>query len=206
MPLVKLVNEGTRAWGLWKITESEEELSAEMQRVENIPATLQHSSKRLEWLSGRVLTQCLLASKGAAYAGMVKNEHGKPSLKHSPYYISLTHSFPFVGAIIDIEKEVGIDLEQPKDKLLRVGPRVLSESELKDAGSDKLKHCIYWCSKEALIKIHGRKDLILAQNLYIEPFILASRGQILGRIIVNDDERSIPLYYQVFDAFVMVFN
>jgi 4'-phosphopantetheinyl transferase len=206
MPLEKTVNEGTWGWALWKITEDETELQLISQFDEPVPTTITNSQKRLEWIAGRILTRNLLAKFAVPYTGMIKDEYGKPFLKDSMWQISLSHSFPFVAVILHREKPVGIDLEQPKDKLLRVAPRVLSPSEREDAGTDVTKHCIYWCAKETLIKIYGKKDLILAENLIISPFSQAMEGHIIGRIIVSDNERSIPLYYQVFPGFVLVFN
>jgi 4'-phosphopantetheinyl transferase len=206
MPIEKLVNDGKRVWALWKITESEDEFRALQKLKEIIPSTITNEQKRLEWLAGRVITHCLLAQFNLSYNGLTKNEFGKPFLLDYPFHISLSHSFPYVAAIIDKHNEVGIDLEQPKEKLFRVASRVFSPDELKDAGNDLTKHCIYWCAKEALIKIYGKKDLILAENLRISPFPLENQGEIIGRIIVTDSESLITLYYQVFPGFVLVFS
>jgi 4'-phosphopantetheinyl transferase len=206
MPLEIFEMGNQRAWALWRISESEAQIAELLRSGEPIPGSITNVQKRLEWLTGRLLTQSLLESFDLPYAGIVKDAFGKPFVKDSQAHLSLTHSFPLVGAILDQRQEVGIDLEQPKEKLLRVAPRVLSPSELSDAGSDVIKHCIYWCSKETLIKIHGRKDLTLSRDLIVQPFELASEGNITGRIIVNGEERLIPLYYRIFKQFVVVFN
>lgn len=206
MPIEKLVNEGKRVWALWKITESEDELRALQKLEETIPPSIANKQKRLEWFAGRVITHCLLAELKLPYNGLTKNEDGKPFLLDNPFHISLSHSFPYVAAIIDKHNTVGIDLEQPKEKLFRVASRVFSSDELMDAGKDLTKHCIYWCAKEALIKIYGKKDLILAENLRISPFSMANEGEIIGRIIVADTESLITLYYRIFPGFVLVFS
>ena len=206
MPLEIFEMGNQRAWALWRISESEAQIAELLRSSEPIPASISNAEKRLEWLTGRLLTQSLLESFNLPYTGIVKDAFGKPFVKNSPAHLSLTHSFPLVGAILDQRHEVGIDLEQPKEKLLRVAARVLSPSELSDAGSDIIKHCVYWCSKETLIKIHGRKDLTLSRDLIVQPFNLASEGNITGRIIVNAVERLIPLYYRIFKQFVVVFN
>jgi 4'-phosphopantetheinyl transferase len=206
MPLEIFETGGKRAWALWRITESEHELNDFLFSKEQIPASISNDQKRLEWLTGRLLTQTLLENFDLEYKGIVKDEFGKPYVRDSGVHLSLTHSYPFVGAIMDRVADVGIDLEQPKDKLLRVASRVLSAAELSDAGDDVVKHCIYWCAKETMIKIYGRKDLTLSSNLLISPFTRESEGNIIGRIIVNDRERVIPLYYRIFNQFVVVFN
>ena len=101
---------------------------------------------------------------------------------------------------------MGIDLEQPKEKLLRIASRVHHENELTDLGTDIVKHCIYWCAKESLIKWYGRKDLIFAENMFIEPFERHDEGDITGKIIIGGTETLIPLHYIVYTNFVLVFT
>jgi 4'-phosphopantetheinyl transferase len=206
MPLELFETGENRAWALWRIEESEQELQELTSFQEEIPSTITNSQKRMEWLAGRLLTRTLLENFGLTYGGITKDEHGKPFAADVEAHISLTHSYPYAGAIADRHEVVGIDLEQPKDKLLRIASRVLQADELADAGKDVSKHCVYWCAKETLIKIYGKKDLTLAENLRIEPFSLEREGKIVGRIIVKDSERVIPLTYKLFDRFVVVFN
>ena len=206
MPLEVFETGDKRAWALWRITENETELTQLLSQREDVPQTISNPQKRLEWITGRLLTQTLLENFDLAYNGIVKDEYGKPYAFDQDIHLSLSHSFPFVAVIVDKRSTVGIDLEQPKEKLLRVATRVLSASELTDAGDSVVKHCVYWCAKETLIKIYGKKDLTLSSNLFIEPFQLVTEGNIIGRIIVNEVERLIPLYYRIFSQFVIVFN
>lgn len=206
MPLERLVHEGPRTWALWNITETEDELAATLTDGQQISPTIHNPQKRLEWFAGRVLTQRLLEKRSLPFRGIVKDVHGKPFLSGYPFHLSLSHSYPFVAAILDEHHPVGIDLEQPKAKLIRVAPRVLAPDELADAGTVLIKHCVYWCAKESLIKIYGKKNLVLAENIHVTAFELEQSGHIVGRIIVNKQETMIPLYYRVFSDFVLVFS
>ena len=181
-------------------------LDRKIQQYERIPLNLTNPMKRLEFLAGRVLLQELLKGWDLEFTGLTKDDQGKPHFKNIHCHLSLSHSYPYVAAIIDRKKSVGIDLEQPKDKLLRIAPRVLSQEELKNAGSDIVKHCVYWCAKEALIKIYGKRHLTLAQHLLISPFSLQKEGNLTGRIIANNTVVSVPLYYRVYDNFVVALN
>lgn len=207
MPLEKLHHSSTnRAWGLWLITETEAELLELLQHTETIPDHIKHEQKRLEFCVGRVLAKTLLEKLNLPFEGIVKDAFGKPFFRNNTINLSLSHSYPYVGALIDTSKSVGIDVEQIKAKLLKIAPRVLHVTELNDAGDNAVKHCIYWCAKEALIKIYGKKDLIFAENLLITPFTLQQAGVITGKIIVNTTETTISLYYEVHNNFVVVFN
>lgn len=205
MPLEKLVVELGRSWALWRIEEEEDTL-AHIVPFEKISDTITSPQKRLEWIAGRVLVKEVMEAMDLNYQGIVKDEFGKPFPEGYDYQLSLSHSFPFVAVLLDKYESVGIDLEQPKEKLLRIAPRIHSEDELADAGNDIIKHCIYWCAKEALIKIYGKKDLIFSENMKILPFHRQTNGDIIGKIIVKDVERVIPLWYQVTKEFVLVFN
>ncbi len=206
MPVEKIISDANRSWGLWLIQESEVALQQQLGNQFQIPDSFTNLKKRLEWLAGRLLIRELLSSMHVSFEGILKDQYGKPFLKNCPHHISLSHSYPYVAAIVDVEKTVGIDLEQPKEKLLRIAPRVLATAELADAGENLTKHCVYWCAKETLIKVYGKKDLILAENLQISPFELKKEGNITGRIIVKDSTTDLPLVYRVFDDFVITFN
>ncbi len=206
MSLQKIVTENGRAWALWQISETEAAFAKMLDGAEAMPTGLTHPTKRLEWLAGRVLLKAVFAHLNVPYTGITKNEHGKPSAIGNTFHVSLSHSFPFVAALVDENGPAGIDLEQPKTKLFRVAHRIFHPDELRDAGNDLIKHCVYWCAKEALVKIHGKKDLIFASNLYVFPFSLAGTGDIHGRIIAGGTETIIPLHYQIFPGFVLVFN
>ena len=207
MPLEKLEYQGEeRSWGIWRISESELALLDQVRDYESIPETITHAEKRLEFIAGRVLARNLLEALGKPFQGVTKDVYGKPFFKQNTYQLSLSHSYPYVAALTDKRKSVGIDLEQVKQKLLKIGPRVLNASELEDAGTDEVKHCIYWCAKEALIKIYGKKDLVFSEHLLISPFKLGKNGHLVGKIIMNGSETSVPLQYFIFDSFVVVLN
>ena len=203
MPVERTYSSEDSIWGLWKIDEDETALTSQIPS-DQVPASLTNPMKRLEFLAGRSLIPSLMEEWDLKYLGVEKDSFGKPFLTGSKFHISLTHSYPYVAAILHKKKNVGIDLEQPKDKLLRIAPRVLSPDELQDAGQDVTKHCIYWCAKESLIKIYGKKDLVLARNLQIAPFQRYPSGHLVGRILANNTETAIPLSYLVSDNFVVV--
>ena len=207
MPLQKLeFQPEKRAWGIWKILEDEQSLLNQVIDYESISDTITHPEKRLEFIAGRVLARNLVEALGRPFEGVVKDVYGKPFYKQNTFQLSLSHSYPYVAALTDINQSVGIDLEQIKKKLLKIGPRVLHPSEQHDAGNDEIKHCIYWCAKEALVKIHGKKDLVFSEHLLVHPFKLEKEGPLTGKIIIDEIETSIPMQYFVYDNFVVVFN
>jgi 4'-phosphopantetheinyl transferase EntD len=111
-----------------------------------------------------------------------------------------------VAVQLDSNKSVGIDIEQPTEKLLRIAPRVLSMEELENAGSDIRKHCVYWCAKEALYKVYGKRGLHFADQLLVEPFILEETGDLKGTITVREEKLNVALSYEIEPEFVVVYT
>jgi len=204
MPLQKIENNLGNPWALWKIEEDEETLNSAAEWYEVIPSAIKHPHKRLEWFAARALVKLVMEHARLSFRGIAKNEFGKPYPAQSSYNLSLSHSYPYVAAYLHQHNAVGIDIQHPSESLLRIAPRILNAEELADAGQDVAKHCVIWCAKEALIKVHGKKDLIFSKNLKISPFSIDLRGDLFGSIIVNGKETVVPLYYEIHPEFTIV--
>ncbi|HWA32546.1 MAG TPA: 4'-phosphopantetheinyl transferase superfamily protein [Cyclobacteriaceae bacterium] len=205
MPVIKIHALGKhQAWAVWHITETEDELSRTAMEI--CPDKIINQQKRLEWTAARAMARTILESFGAAYFGIDKNEFGKPFLKNNPHHISLSHSYPYVMVQIDDQHDIGVDLEQPKEKLRIVARRVFSESEVNDAANDLVKLCIYWCAKEALYKYYGKRNLLFTDHLKVDPFHLGSKGYLVGRIAFDGNETIVHLQYLVERDYVLVFT
>lgn len=205
MPLLKLheLNNGGQ-WAIWRVDEAQEELAYDA--LESPPEEIVSPQKRLEYLAGRTLIKLLAEHNNLDYEGLRKDEFGKPFLKDHPHQISLSHSFPYVAAQLHATKSVGIDIEQPKEKLLRIASRVLSPEEARDADANVTKHCVYWCAKEALYKIDGRRGLHFNHQLNIEPFPLAEAGNLVGKVSRDGRTTVHGLGYQIGKDFVLVYT
>jgi phosphopantetheinyl transferase len=109
-----------------------------------------------------------------------------------------------VAAQIHPDKPVGIDLEQPRPKLLTVMRRVLTDDEWLDGANNLLKLCVYWCAKEALYKIYGKRSLVFTEQILIKPFALEQRGTVKGTIKEEASERIVLLDYTVEQEYVLI--
>ena len=161
---------GQPLWALWRIDEPIEELGGrllatpmELSEFESI----HHPRKKLEWLASRLLIQHLVEQLDVPFTGIYKDAFGKPHLIDLPYSISIAHCFPFAAGIISKDQSTGIDIEQPRHKLLNISHKFLNEKEAQVAGSDLETLCKYWAAKEVLYKIYGRKKLIFKEHLEV---------------------------------------
>jgi len=202
MPLKEIHQTGPQSgWGIWHIVENGEQFANNI--VGAPPLEISHENKKLEWLAARHLVLSLSNHLGLRYFGIRKDAFGKPFLEKYPHHVSLSHSFPYVAVQIDHDHPVGIDLEQPKKKILKIGSRVFSSVELVDAGTDVIKHTVYWCAKETLYKIHGKGNIHFSSQLNIEPFLLQEEGSLKG-VISSDKKMSVNLDYRIEPDYVLV--
>lgn len=184
---------------LWKIEEDEGTLriglpltEPELDDLEGIT----HPAQRTEWVACRVAMRTLAESKGQTYQGLYKDEFGKPHLINNtgeqPGHISLTHTAGWAAVVWHASRPVGIDIEPLREQFLRVVPRVLSESEMAHAGQNLMRLAVYWCAKEALYKLYGKRQLTFREHLIIEPFADGSQ-QLTGHVRLPDHEEELTI-------------
>ena len=210
MPLYKIEKiNNSRFLGLWHIQESYDYLFEALKSKTDeysLLNTFRHEHKKMEWLAGRLTLMAMCEQLNLPYHGVIKNEHGKPFLKNSSVEISLSHSYPYVSILLDLQEDVGIDLEQKKEKLIRVQHKFLDENEVEDADNSLEKLGVYWCAKEALYKIYSSKNLSFKDHIRVEPFTLEPIGTVFGKIIVNGITKSYKLEYRVEENYILAFN
>ncbi len=208
MPLTDLRELGHGQYlGTWVIDESIEQLREEIElEFEEENGDIKHEVKLKEWYATRILCRKVVEYAGMEYEGVKKDEFGKPWLKHSTNFISVTHCFPYVCVILDTNREVGIDLERSRKQISRVAPKFMSELEYNHS-KDPNYQLINWAAKEALYKLHGRKSLELSSQLIIEPFEPGEEGTLEGTILDGGEEKH-QLYYRFFrdGEYVLVYS
>ncbi len=207
MPLVKLekINQNS-SWALWKIEETAELLT----KYVHLPSDdltelreIHHPRKKLEWLSGRAALRALLDVENHSDFRLMKDDFGKPYLPERSFHISLANSFPYGAAIIHRHHPVGIDIEKPSTKLLRVKHKFLNSAEADEALDDLEKLCVYWAAKESLYKLYGRKQLSLKQNIEVSS---PTNQPVSASILLNDQATQFRLDTFRWDEFYIVFS
>ena len=85
-------------------------------------------------------------------------------------FVSLTHTRGYAAAIYHRELPVGIDIEVIREKILKIGTRFLSESELEFLQPQPAHYTMAWSAKESIFKCHGKSGVSLRENILLEPF------------------------------------
>ena len=183
--------------GIWHITESQEELLTMKKFGKSDLSVLDsftHEQRKKEWLAARILTGELTNEKEVQ---ILYDEHNKPSLNNSKVHISISHSHNLLAVLL-APSETGIDIEIIKDKILNIREKFMSKEELnslqKDNEAEQL--AVYWCAKESLYKLYGKKELTFKENLIIEPFQYAGKGIIKGWIKNATTNKCFSLQYE----------
>ncbi len=180
---------------LCPITETEQVLRPQLSLLVSEEAELTaitHPDQRVEWLACRVAVRQLVEQQGWHYAGLQKDEYGKPHLAGYNAYISLSHTGGWASAVLHRSRPVGIDIEPMRDKFTRVVPRILSEPEIAHAAGDPARLAMYWCAKESLYKLYGKRQLTFRQHLFIDPFTDGAT-QLTGHVRLPDHDEQLTI-------------
>lgn len=210
MPIVKIENISEECvWGLWKIVENSEVLSREAilsDQEQAELAAISNPKRRKEWLAARVLLKNIMEYIKVPYEGTRKDEFRKPYLIRNGFHISIAHSFPFAGAIVNRMNPCGIDIEKPKPALYFIAPKFLSEKESSYVARKPMDLCLAWAAKEVLYKLYGRKDLSFRDHLLIQPYECGSKGKIRVSVNLNDRIDLVPVEYEQLEETMICYS
>ncbi|MHB0755458.1 4'-phosphopantetheinyl transferase family protein [Polaribacter sp. M15] len=190
---------------IWKIEESIDELKAGISLTEKNKIRFNSMKSDLHQ-KGFLSIRHLLKEINLTDADLMYDEFGKPHLDKGRY-ISITHSFNFTAIIYSTEKEVGIDIEKQRDKILKMAHKFTPIEEYKTiANADALisKLTIVWGAKESLYKIYGKKKLLFLRDIYVADFKFAD-GKTAGEIRFNGETFSYAVEFLEFEGFTCVY-
>lgn len=153
---------------------------------------IRHPAQRTEWLACRVAVRQLVEQLGGVYTGLYKDEYGKPHLRGLPWSISLSHTTGWAAAVLHQSRPVGIDIEPIREQFQRVVPRTLSLSEIAHAAGLPERLAVYWCAKESLYKLYGKRQLTFREHLHIDPFTDGAT-QLTGYVRLPDHTETLTI-------------
>lgn len=192
--------------GVWKIEEDMDHLKWELQwgqtDIKQFQSINDHERSR-HWLVSRVLLRRLINT--SRFIDMQCDEHGKPYLVNFPFHISISHSGDRVAVLLS-EKDCGVDIELMKPRIEIVAHKFISAEEwkyLKDETQQQQMY-VFWCAKEALYKLYGKRKLDFRQNLFLYPFDMES-GVVKGRIEKGSYLKELPVYFQKIENYLLAF-
>lgn len=193
--------------GIWKIQEDESFFYDRLDLTEKEKNHLNtiKGNLKIEWLASRYL---LHKMSGRETRGrLVKDEYGKPTLEHSEYHISLSHSNQLAAVAAGTEI-VGVDIQKIVEKMRRIAPKFMNENEFASLGEDPLLHMhVYWGAKECLYKSYGKRKLDFKKHILIDAFKMErDYGIITGKVVKDNFNQTYEIVYQKIEDYLLVYS
>ena len=191
---------------LWKITETSDDLVQQLQLKTHeltLLSSLIKEKRNLHWLATRVLLRKMLNTE--EYIDCQADENGKPILMNHPHHISLSHSHDYAAVMVSKNKKVGIDIEIIKEKIVKVQHKFMSDAELKAIQVENKIEPLYvcWCAKEAVYKLHGKKEISFKKHIQLSKFDFESSGQLAAKIEKEDFAENFTVYYKRIENYML---
>jgi phosphopantetheinyl transferase len=137
---------------LWKITEDFNTLFRDVQ-LKDVSLARLESMKSESHQKGFMAVRLLLQYLGYTDFDLYYDEFGKPHLQDGTH-ISISHSNGFSGIAIS-DQNIGLDIEQLKEKTLKIASRFMEVSHLENLSEpEKRKNAtVIWGVKETVFKV-----------------------------------------------------
>ncbi len=209
MPLHKviLLSETTKLY-LWKITEDFDTLFNQVRLKPSALERLQ-SMKSESHQKGFLAVRMLLQHNDYNDFDLFYDAFGKPHIKPQgcsikDIEISISHSNEY-SAIVISEQKVGLDLEQLKDKTLKIAPRFMDVSHLEGLSDDEKikKATVVWGIKESIFKIKNEKGISFPKHIFEDHFNLDDKTA-TATLKFNDKEEKFKIQFGSVEDYIFV--
>jgi len=155
------ITETTRL-GVWKIEENEGFFKNNVPLQRNVT----HPHKRLQHLAGRFLLQFLFPD--FPYELIRIADTRKPFLPNEQYHFSISHCGDYAAAIVSRDHRVGIDIEIPVEKIVRIRDKFLHKKEIIHFPVSDIQYLtLLWSAKEAVFKWYGDGGVDFREHIHL---------------------------------------
>lgn len=206
MPLIKKFETQNELTGVWRMSESLDELMARYEvkpHEKHAFEAFRNDRRRREWITVRILLDTLLGN-GVSIEYM---ESGKPFLRGSKLFISITHTIGYVGVRLG-SQPVALDMEYVSNRVLRLIPKFVSEHEMRYVDEDNkiVTALVIWSAKETLFKRFDIPDVMFERHLSVRSLVVnGSEGVFTGCVDKDGFYAEVELHYSLFDDLILVY-
>lgn len=191
-------------WGIWKMEENPELLLSQLDNKQDLIDFTQGVSspaRTLERIAVRVLLKTLLKEeKTISYY-----PNGKPYFEDNSINISISHTKEYVAVILSESQLIGIDIEYISDRVKRVRPRFISDSEYIDPENEIIHLLLHWSAKETMYKALSKEKIDLKNNFRISKFIPQQKGCFEASETFTENNHHFRIQYIVTDVYVVTY-
>ncbi len=210
MPLFKKIIDKNFILAVWHLTEPEGFFSGNKAHFSASPEKLNEihiEQRRREWLCSRSLGWSIAKEIEGKCEGIWSDSYNKPHIKNSSLQISISHAKPYVAVLVHKSNPCGVDIEEKKEKLLRLAPKFLTQNELSQTNQNIDALTLAWGAKEAIYKFYGRKQLIFKENIFLSNLDnIQTSGSIKSELKIKNNVNQIGLNYEQFENHILVYT
>ena len=194
--------DGDTRLGIWKIEEDEDFFLKSVVLQRNVS----HPHKKLQHLAGRYLLKYLFPDF-PLFLILIADTR-KPYLENEAYHFSISHCGDFAAAIVSKTKRVGVDIEIPTEKIIRISHKFLNQQETimlnqwNGFDTEELSTLV-WSSKEAMFKWWGNGNVDFSEMLRLSGSQLQDEGTLMGNFVKDGINSSFPVHYKFFDKLIL---
>jgi len=160
---------------IWKISESFNELFRKV-KLKDVSLARLEGMKSESHQNGFLAVRMLLQEVNYTDFDLYYDDFGKPHLLDG-VHISISHSFEF-SVIILSNKNIGIDLELRRDKIIKIATKFASEPFVYNDQFNKLdfisKLTVVWGVKEAVFKIRNEVGISFIDHIFVDKFEMSN--------------------------------
>jgi phosphopantetheinyl transferase len=202
------INQNTRL-AIWKIEESESFFA------ETVPLQrdITHPHKRLQHLAGRYLLRFLFPD--FPYSEILIADTRKPYLANEAYHFSISHCGDYAAAIVSKDERVGIDIEIPSEKILRIAHKFVNgeEFEMINDQQNETKNyqqktllTLIWCAKETMFKWYSVGNVDFKAMLQVNIKNLEQAGSLDAFIKNSQQQILLSISYHFLNPVCLTFT
>ncbi|MBS4043840.1 MAG: 4'-phosphopantetheinyl transferase superfamily protein [Chitinophagaceae bacterium] len=198
------INQNTRL-AIWKIEESEEFFSSSVP----LQTKITHPHKRLQHFAGRYLLRFLFPD--FPHESILIADTKKPFLENETYHFSISHCGDYAAAIVSKNFHVGIDIEIPVEKILKIQHKFINEKEAlflkqEDLLTNIEKLTLIWSTKETLFKWYGLGNVDFKRMLNVDISNAESLQIISAEIRHNSLNKKLQIHLKHFNKLILTYT
>ena len=185
---------------IWHIKEEESFFLNHVPLHRNIT----HPHKRLQHLAGRYLLRYLFPDFPTSLIRIADTR--KPFLEDEAYHFSISHCGDYAAVIASSKSRVGIDIEIPTEKVMKIVHKFLHKDEYVLLGGFEnitVPATILWSAKEAMFKWWGNGKVDFSEMLRLKGRLNEEKGTLDARFLKEEWQVSFPVQYHYFDHMVL---
>jgi phosphopantetheinyl transferase len=204
------INEYTRL-GVWKIEETEEFFKGNVPHHRDVT----HPHKRLQHLAGRFLLQYLFPY--FPYELIEIADTRKPFIPDERFHFSISHCGDYAAAIVSTASRVGVDIEIPTGKVMKIIDKYLSNEEkeifniqysiynnqllgYRIQTNDSSLPTLLWSAKEAVFKWYGNGEVDFRKHTQLKQL---HAGEEIIDCFFTKTQSELKINYRLFDKLVL---